>query len=820
MSFSKSYSFLIVLCIFHLSGISQNRDASGILHDLHRLKSPYRALYLAAHPDDENTRLIAYLTGEEKVQAAYLSLTRGDGGQNLVGSEKGPLLGVLRTEELLSARRLDLADQYFTHAVDFGYSKTSTETFSFWGKESVLNDVVYVIREFKPHIVVNRFPNNDSYSGHGHHQASAELSDMAFKLASDSSYNTGQDVWNPGSLLLNSSSWWDKSLPERAKNDGRISVVNIGKYNPLLGMSYNELSAYSRSQHKSQGFGSAPSQGDQYEYLELLQGIQPEKGLFSIEMLDESDKKWLDFSAELSGLISNFNPNHPEHTVDGLLTIRKSVLELANGDARFRSKLELLDKILMDCMGMVISISADKQEFTRGEPLKADVGIVNRSSHPVILHEIRYNDEIFSWNRLLEDNVLFEDTFSSAIPKTTPLTNPYWLENSFNHVYRHDQDLLKHPNNDFRNQSAGVIFQIDSQLIEVDQDICYKWTDRVKGGLSQPIRIMPEVTLSLSKRLYFAKNGEANGTVVLHSHSASDLNGKIVLSSHPSVKVEIQEDVELLASNRLISMPFSLTLTDSAIIEADLEVCFVSGEDTFGRELHQIEYEHVDDQQVLLPVKSKVMAVNCPEELGNIGYVPGPDNEMIEYLQYSGAEIQEVTEDDVLNNELGKFDVILFGIRSLNVEAKWLGFAEQFMEYMKNGGTVVVQYQTSRGFEDVTFSPYPFEISRNRVTDETANTKILNDLHPILNQPFNLTKGDFKDWPQERGLYFADNYHEKFEALLSWHDPEEMDVFGGLIVARQGKGAFIYTGISFFRHIPAGVPGSYKLLFNILSYKP
>ena len=813
---------LVALGAMILSGFSisaQQLNSSEIYHELLKFKSPYRVLYLAAHPDDENTRLISYFSNELKTRTAYLSLTRGDGGQNLIGNEKGELLGVLRTQELMAARKIDGGEQFFTRAVDFGYSKTDKETFEFWGKDEILSDVIYVIRHFKPHIIINRFPTNN-YSGHGHHLASALLSAEAFQKSADETVFPKQldeiGTWQTGSLFLNSSSWWDKTLPERAMADLSISEINVGRYNQLLGYSYNELSAHSRTQHKSQGFGSSPDKGDQIEYLEYLNGKFIQGSFLHEDLLDSADKAWLDIGSDIDSLLVQFDFANPVTIIPNLLIIRNKVAVLDSIFDRFDYKMDHLNEILLQCLSVSIDVLAESDFSTKGSELKLRIEAICRSEYSVVFKEVELNNDIFSWNRKLENNVFLKDTIRLSLTEVIDYTGPYWIKSPFENRFDHSQEMLKFPESlEF---SARIKIVIDSNEIEFDKAVKYKWTDRVKGGLENSLRILPSLTLQFDKFVYVSTDSSIKGNVVIKSFDKIALQGKLIFKKDSLIEITDLDTINVAAGTS-VSIPFSGKLKKGNIMDPLLKVSFVSDKDTFMNQLIEIKYDHIKSQSVLKPAVSKILTLNLSSSPGKIAYVEGPDNEMISYLKELGCHIETLNQSDLRSGKLSEYDVLLFGIRSLNVDIGWNDHSEAILDFTKKGGLVVVQYQTSRDVAPVKFSPFPFEIGRNRVTNENSNTTFLLPDHHILNRPYKLTNSDFSGWNQERGLYFAENMDENFQSILAWNDDEEEALTGSLIVGNYGKGAFIYTGISFFRHIPNGVSGSNKLLLNILSYK-
>ena len=814
----KKISLASLLLLSFFSASAQEKNATDIYHEIEKLVSPYRVLYLAAHPDDENTRLISYFANEVKASTAYLSLTRGDGGQNLIGDEKGDLLGVLRTQELLAAREIDGGRQFFTRAVDFGYSKSSTETFAFWEKDRILSDVVYIFRYFKPHIVINRFPT-ENYGGHGHHLASAILSEEAFSISAQHDRYTDQlqelSPWNVGTLFFNNSSWWDKSLDERARNDFSITGLDVGTYNDLLGYSYNELAAYSRSQHKSQGFGAAPQRGEQIEYLEYLKGQFNPGQLLHEQLLDSLDRAWLNLEGDFKNILESYDFQQPSASVEGLLALKQKA-EAINIDGRFTAKINSLAEIISSCMGLSIEIIAESASYVRGDSLVVDIEVINRSHLPLKLASVTFDSTFQSWNRDLNENQMFRDTMLIVIDEEEAFTTPYWLVKPHDKSFDHDQELLKNPVGP--SLSCQVKLEIDGTSLTYDRKIIYKWTDRVKGGLTRPIRVLPDYLVDFDQGIYFSSDSTFQGIVFIRSNTGADQD----------VNLEFEENQSMdLPSIRNLNLPSMTTISEQFKGELKsagkngMDISFSDQDSSISHySLLEINFDHIEPVDVLLKPKARVLPVELKEGPGKIAYVEGPDNEMITYLQRFGLDITSFTMEDLMEGKLKEYKVLLFGIRSLNVDPTWNEHAAEIQEFIKGGGLVVMQYQTSRGINPVEISPYAFNISRMRVTDENSSANISRKNHAILNYPNVLSAEDFKGWNQERGLYFADSWSEDFTTVLSWHDKDELDQFGSLIIGDFGKGAFIYTGISFFRHIPFGVPGSYKLLTNILSYDP
>jgi len=434
--------------------------------------------------------------------------------------------------------------------------------------------------------------------------------------------------------------------------------------------------------------------------------------------------------------------------------------------------------------------------------------------------DIKYKDLLFSWNRKLLNNEIFEDTLSFTFDSADAYSNPYWLKNTGKFRYQHDIELLRKPGADAHVSSATIRLIIAGDTISFIRPMVYRWTDRVKGGLEKPIRLLPEITMKFDKQIYFLEDSSIRGNIILKLHKGKKMDGVLKITGDSSLSSLNLGKFTFSTTKTVVSIPFEYKLDFKTLKNQQMKLSFVTETDSFNLSRFDVEYDHIHSQMALLPCEAKIVPIHFNQLPGKIAYVEGPDNEMIHYLKDAGCDITSFTEEDVIAGKLAEYEVLLFGIRSINVNKNWKKYKDQILNFTKKGGTTIVLYQTSRGINPLDISPYSFEISRKRVTDEKAKTKILKPEHPIVNYPFKLSSSDFENWNQERGLYFAGQRDESFQVIFSWHDPDELDEFGSLIVGDYGKGAFIYTGISFFRHIPAAVPGSYKLMMNVLSYKP
>lgn len=815
----------ILTVLFFLLSIStfaqRQLNSSEIKLALKKLNTLGGILYIAAHPDDENTRLIAYMANERMVRTGYLSLTRGDGGQNLVGTEKGPLMGVLRTQELLEARKIDGGEQFFTRAVDFGYSKTAEETFEKWDKQKVLADVVWAIRKFKPDVIITRFPAT-SRAGHGHHTASAILAEEAFDLAGDPKAFPEQldytTIWQPKRLYLNTSTWWDKELPQKAKdNPDQYTTIDVGTYNALLGKSYSEIASESRTMHKSQGFGSGKVRGSKLEYLELVKGEKSNNN----DIFNGIDISWgkikgaETIAKHMVNTTLSFDMEHPESVVPLLLETHQLIDRLPDSEWK-QIKLSEIRNIISAATGLFVEVRANHYSTTSGSEIEVTTELVNRSNLKVKLINVKYGEKDTLVNTSLNNNQALSFKSNFICPNIQS-TNPYWLNHDFEGLYTVDtQDLIGKP----QNQPALSVyfnFKINDVFFPVIREVIYKHTDRVKGEIYRPFVLLPKVTANISDHVYvFSDSNSKEISVTLKAHKENE-TGNISLSLPEGWKSEPSSiEYSLAKKNEEKVVSFSITPSSNESV-GDVKV-ILNNEDKTAKSLVTIEYDHIQTQTLLPEAKAKLVRLNVAINGKNIGYIKGAGDEVPTALEQLGYTVTMLDENSLKNSDLLQYDAIVAGIRTYNTNKYMPNVYSKLMEYVKNGGNYVVQYNTNRGLDTKTMAPYPLTLSRDRVTVEEAKVTFLAPKHLIMNTPNKITKADFDGWVQERGLYFPNEWDKNYTSILGWNDPNEEMTKGSLLVANYGKGSFIYTGISFFRELPAGVPGAFKLFANIVSY--
>jgi LmbE family N-acetylglucosaminyl deacetylase len=801
-------------------------DAAHIRLALEKLNVLGRVLYVAAHPDDENTGLISYWENGALYDAAYLSLTRGDGGQNLIGPELRDQLGVIRTQELLAARRIDHGQQFFTRANDFGFSKSPEETLRIWDREKILADVVWVMREFRPDVVVTRFPTNDKET-HGHHTASALLAGEAFRIAGDSKRFPEQlkfvRPWQPKRLLWNSWAAFRAEMRHEPLNVAGLIPLEVGGYQPLLGQSFPEIAAASRSMHKSQGFGVEVRRGERKEYFQFLDGepIPEGGGIFSgIDTTWSRVPKSHGVSDQITKILANFDDSAPWKSVPALIELRRKIRALGD-DSWVREKLAGLDEIIGACIGLHLAAVTEKAIAQPGQSLGLQIEAVNRSPIEVKFKSIQIaNDPSKATGQMLEPDKLVTEKASVALPDDLPFSGPYWLRQpgTIGTYNVPDQTLIGRP-------ESPPPFPIRTTLEISGEEISYvlgphfRKVDRVAGEVSEPLVIAPPAFVQLPRPVFVFGKSESK-TVNLRVIAASDkFHGRLVLEVPPGWKAEpAGQPVALEGLESESNCTFKLIAPDKTG-EGIVRAVFISdrGERVRAFSRERIDYPHIEPQTLISPAEARLVRAKIENKAAHVGYVPGAGDAIPESLREIGSEVKILSDAEVKAPNLAPFDAIVLGVRAYNVHPDRINaWYPELLAYAQQGGVVVVQYNTTPGPKPNEL-PHSLRVSHDRVTDETAPVRILAPDHPVMNFPNKITAEDFNGWVQERGLYFPDQWDPAWTPILSSHDPNEKSLEGGLLVTRVGKGWFVYTGYSWFRELPAGVPGAYRIFANLIS---
>lgn len=795
-----------------------NLNSSEIKLGLMKLNVLGTVLYVGAHPDDENTAVISYLAKGELLRTAYLSVTRGDGGQNLIGPEQSEQLGVIRTQELLEARKIDGGKQFFTRALDFGYSKSPAETFKIWNKNTILSDVVWIVRKFKPDVIIARFPETGE-GGHGHHTASTILASEAFDLANNPSAFPEQlkyvTIWQPKRIFWNA---WVKTLENKKINTAELPTINVGEYNPLLGKSYTEISALSRSMHKSQGFGASATRNNLLNHFVLLKGDSVKKDLF-----EGIDFTWnrVEGGEEIQKLIDKtileFDDENPSASISDLAAIYTKIKNLE--DEYWKEvKLAEVKELIRSCAGIWIEGIGTDEYAALGDQIKVQTSIVNRSSENFILKSISVNNETKKIeNGSLKNGEMFTSDFVIHIPDDSKISNPYWLinEHSTGSFAVDDQTMIGLPESTAP-FNCNFTVEIYGEEIEFSVPLYKRITDPVDGELYSQVKIAPPAVINIEKELYFFNGTSSKEIKVTVQTFKDNLSGKIFFNINNGWKIE-PAAIDFYDMNKNQKKDFFIKITpnQSAFQSEITAKVSIEGRE-YTKQIIRKQYKHIMPQTIFQDSKALLQSYDLTKtKLKKIGYISGSGDLIPNFLSDLGFDVVIFDDKQFNQNQLNQYDAIITGIRAYNTRDELAAFQKELFKYVENGGTLISQYNTTA---QLILSPgiFPLKISHDRVTDENSAVKIINKDHKIFNYPYKITEDDFKGWIQERGLYFPAEWDEKYETLLSMNDDGENEKLSSILYAKYGKGTFVYTGLSFFREIPAGVEGAIKLFINIL----
>lgn len=817
MKKSDIFSFLLLFS-FNLFGQTPPSWTSAEMYQaIKKLNVLGSVLYVAAHPDDENTRLIAFLSKDRLYQTGYLSMTRGDGGQNLVGEEQGIDLGLIRTQELLSARRIDGGEQFFTRAFDFGYSKNPEETFTKWHKEKILSDVVWVIRKFQPDVIITRFPTTGE-GGHGHHTASAILAEEAFTAAANPNSFPEQlkyvQPWQVKRVLWNTFNFGGNNTQREDQ-----FKFDVGGYNVLLGKSYGEISSESRSQHKSQGFGVPAGRGEALEYFSVIRGDKPLYDL--MEGIDLSWKRVAggqSISVSVEKIAAGFDFLHPEKSVKSLVQLYKDLAAMPPSYWR-NKKMDETKELVAQCSGLWIDVYTQEQYAVQTDSIRFNFQFNNRLGVQAELKGFSVDgiDSLLSRPLLKNANVNFSKTI--FVPATKPVTQPYWLINRMEEGYFNvtDQTMIGIPDA----QAAYLVklnFIIEGEKLSFTKPVKYKFTDPVKGELYWPLVVMPVVTFKDYDQTFIKGEKENSVEISFAANKKIDLPSPILAMQGNSSTGDTVS--KLIGGFSLQKKQFFSQTLRGADLEAKVYKINISPEaHQGGMILKTINYDHIPSINYFKEALLTVKKIELKTEGKKVGYIVGAGDKVPLALEQMGYEVTLLGDKELSRNNLEQYDAIITGVRAYNTN-EWLNnYYDKLMKYVEQGGNMIVQYNTNNflGGVRAKVGPYPFTINRNRITDENAVVKFLNPEHPAFNFPNKITAEDFTGWIQERSIYHATDTSGKFEKLISMKDPGENDDDGSLLVAKYGKGFFTYTGLVFFRELPAGIPGAYRVLANLIA---
>jgi len=813
---------LKLLLIFLLSALSLNAQqyqqpsAAEIHHSIKKLSVLTSALYLAAHPDDENTRVITYLANQQKARTAYLSLTRGDGGQNRIGPEIRELLGVIRTQELLKARSIDGGQQFFSRANDFSYSKNAEETFTIWDREQVLADAVWVIRNFKPDVLITRFPHTPSRT-HGHHTAASQIAFEAFDAAADPKRFPEQleytTVWQPTRLVWNAYSRAYASEQDFQMESTDMLQVDVGGYYPLLGQSNNEIAGVSRSQHQCQAMGTAQERGSSTEYFQHLKGGQAVGDLF-----EGINPNWKQFDGghEIEALLVKidraFKSDQPSASIPDLVKAKTLIQKIDSHWSAIKSK--EIDALIQACSGLYVEFVSTTPSVVPGDAVNATYEIVNRSFTKVKLEKITVFGLVPTANRSLKYNIPIKENITLMTSKSAPINQPYWLVTpGTKGMYTVTDQQQIGASENTPAITATIHLNVNGTAVVLDIPLIYRRLDPVTGDVYRPFVLGPAVSLSIKDKVVIFADGQpktleatikagqpGRGTIQIKA----DKGWKVVPASIPynfkQINAEQKIQLTITPPKNQSTTTLGFSLNGQPIMEE-----FV------------IDYPHIPGQQVYLPAATKLVRLDIDKRGEQIGYYMGAGDKIPASLEQIGYKVILLDDASISKDYLKQFDAVIIGIRAYNTSERISFHQPVFMEYVREGGTMIVQYNTSFRLKTEDIGPYPLTLSTDRTTVEEAEVRMLTPDHAVLNSPNKITAKDFEGWVQERGLYFPNQWDDRYQAILSSNDPGETPKDGGLLVAEYGKGHYVYTGYSWFRELPAGVPGAFRMYANLIS---
>lgn len=775
-------------------------------------------LFVAAHPDDDNTAFLGYMAKARLMRTGYLSITRGEGGQNLIGSEQGELLGMIRTQELLDSRRIDGAEQYFTRAIDFGFSKSLDETMTIWGKDKILSDVVWIIRTYRPDVVVTRF--TPTQGGHGNHTSSAELAYEAYAAAGDPTRFPEQlkyvQPWKPKRLVWNVFRFQQTDHPTAPEHS--VSL-DLGMYSPILGESFTEMAGRSRSMNRSQGTGGGQNRGEFVNYFQHIAGDTATKDLF-----DGMNTTWARVPGGaavgqmLEAVYQSYDEENPEKSLPALLRVYGELGKLKDDPWVVFKKRELQEVIKL-CGGLWVDALSSDNNVTPGSDMKVTVSAINRSSYPfrlerivaplgkadsVLVVPLRYNQPV-------------QAAFSLKLPNDFPYTQPYWLEETPDlGAYRISNQQLVGQAENTPPLTVRVRIGFNDGAMDLEVPVRFRTVDPVEGEQYRPLVVNPPVTVNLPEKVYIFPDGVAKTVLVNVRNEGGKVSGSVALRVPQGWKVTpmtIPFDFTQKDENRSVNysvLPGPGSTSGSFQVEATV------GDRTVQQDMITIRYPHIPPQTVFPRTEGKLLRFDLKTTAKRIGYIMGPGDEIPTALRQIGYPVTLITDDDLKNGSLGSYDVIIAGVRSYNMRPVLRANQRKLMEFVEKGGTYIVQYMTPRRVETDNLGPYPFTVSGDRVSVEEAPVRFLAPENPVLNFPNRISQDDFKGWIQERGLYFSDKWDSHYTPILASNDPGEPSRDGGLLVAQYGKGYYVFTGYAFFRQLPGGVPGAYRLFANLI----
>jgi LmbE family N-acetylglucosaminyl deacetylase len=818
-----SLLFTFHFSLFTFSQSPETFTSSDIFQQIKKLNVLASVLYIGAHPDDENNALLPYFAKEKLWRTAYLSLTRGDGGQNLIGDEQGIELGLIRTQELLAARRVDGAEQYFTRAYEFGFSKSADEALRIWDREKILSDVVWVIRKYQPDIIIKRFPP-DKRAGHGHHAASSILAQEAFTAAADPTkfpeqFKYGVKPWQAKRILWNTYNFGGNNTT----SEDQVKI-DIGGYNSAIGKSYGELGGEARTMHKSQGEGRPRRRGESYEYFVATGGETMKNDLMDGIVTDWKRLPGGEaIETTINSIIGNYNITQPDLSVPALVKLYEEIKVLPESNWR-NKKLDEVEQIIIECSALYIEATSSQQQVVQGDSLNINFVLNERTNVNASLKKISIENFDSSFTTTLPTNQNVSINKILHIADDKKISQPYWL------VYPlqggtfdvRDQTLIGKAQND-PSFEASFLVNVNGEDFTIKRPVQYRYIDPVKGDTYEPIPVLPKVEIKYDKENYISiDNNAVTSMLYVKSNSKDDLS-KYTIEENASKDWKknqkfIQYDV-LPVLNKNISTTFtpqSKLLNTKEEISANAK----KNNEVYNGYTKTISYDHIPTITYFPEAKANLVKLNIKIVGKKIGYIIGAGDKVPDALKEMGYDVTTLIEKDITDENLKQFDAIITGIRAYNLYEYLSNKNDILMRYVQNGGNVIVQYMKSNqvGNKNITVGPYPFTISGgSRVTEEDAKVSFLLPDNPALNYPNKITQKDFDGWVQERSTYQAVKSDPHYETPLGMHDTDEDQSNGSLAIAKYGKGNFVYASLVFFRQLPSGIPGAYRLMANLIA---
>jgi LmbE family N-acetylglucosaminyl deacetylase len=858
-SLASTLTFAFLLLPFALQAQVRaiyDRGSAGLGQQLKRLQTTASAMHTGAHPDDEDSGLLAYLARKEMARTSYLSLNRGEGGQNVIGTELFESLGVIRTEELLQARRLDGGEQFFTRVMDYGFSKTRKEAATIWGEEKTLADMVRAIRLFRPLVIISRFSGTPA-DGHGHHQLAGYLSPIAFKAAADPSkfpehFAEGLEPWQAKKLYVGQG-FGANATPASL-------VLNTGEYDGLIGRSYFEIAMEGRSQHKSQEMGSLELRGKFTSGLRLVENlgekVEKETSVFdgidtSISgiakgrnNIDDAFTRRLRMLQEIAeSSLKNYQPMSPENLIPtlakGYKLSQELVGETANVDVKrlVRQKEKEFAVALQMASSVVIDALSDSETIVAGDTSNIGVRVFAPESSNIKVKEVKISapkdwkvenstepKQPESGFRPRRDNPTSASFFTVTSASNAKYSQPYWMENQRNKDFTFQWNDEMSANYPIQKplMIAEAKIEIGEAEITVKKEVEFRYSDDIRGEIRRDVAVVPQVAVMVDSNLIIApiSNKPSSHRVVVSvtNNSPKETKGTLKLDLPTAWKASpSSQDFTLKQRGEKNAVVFDVTIPAKAAVN-DYKItanAVVNGQ-TFAQTQQAIAYPHIQTHYRYFPSEISAKVLDLKISPVKVGYIMGSGDKVPDAIKRLGLDVQMLEEKDLATGDLSKFDTIVVGIRASQVRPDYVANNGRLLDFAKNGGTLIVQYQQAE-ISRFSMLPFPAKSSNQRVTDENAKVTILEPKNPVFNSPNIIDDRDFENWIQERNLYCLVEFSTDYTPLLSAADEGEEQLKGGMLYAKLGKGNYIYSSYSWFRQLPVGNSGAYRIFANMLS---